>query len=126
AGGTPPEAPLPQDRPPAPAHGASATTMLAKTTSIVVIEELNMAGLLKSRHLAQAIADVGFYGYKRPLTYTAAWYGARVGISDRWEPSSTTCVGVLVGQRGAAPCGPGRSAAATQTGPSVAWCWTGT
>ena len=36
------------------------TTSLAKTKSVVVIEDLNVAGMLKNHHLAQAIGDVGF------------------------------------------------------------------
>src|SRR5262245_2869944 len=64
--------------------------MLAKTTSVVVIADLNGSGMLKNHHLAQAIAEVGFSAFKRQLCYKAAWYGARVVLSDRWEPSSKT------------------------------------
>src|SRR5262249_17226055 len=66
---------------------------LANTTSVVALDELNVAGLLKHHHLAQAIADVGFYEFKRQLRSKTAWYSARVLLSDRWEPSSTTCSG---------------------------------
>ena len=52
-----------------------------------------MAGLLKLPHLAQAIADVGFHEFRRQLTYKAAWYGSRMVLADRWEPSSKTCSG---------------------------------
>src|SRR5262249_54456561 len=54
------------------------TTALAQTTSVVVIEDLSVAGLRKHHHLAQASADVGCLAFKRQLTYKAAWYGARV------------------------------------------------
>jgi putative transposase len=67
------------------------TTMLAKTKSVVVIEDLHVAGLLKNHQLAQAIADVGFYEFRRQLLYKAAWYGSRVMLASRWEPSSKTC-----------------------------------
>jgi putative transposase len=69
------------------------TTQLAKTKSVVVIENLHVAGMLKNHHLAQAIADVGFGEFRRQLTYKAAWYGSRVALADRWEPSSKTCSG---------------------------------
>jgi putative transposase len=69
------------------------TTRLAKTKSVIVIDDLNVAGLLKNHHLAQAISDVGFSGFKRQLLYKAAWYGSRVVLADRWEPSSKTCSG---------------------------------
>jgi putative transposase len=69
------------------------TTMLAKTKSVIVIEDLQVSGLLKNHHLAQAIANVGFGEFRRQLTYKAAWYGSRVILADRWEPSSKTCSG---------------------------------
>jgi putative transposase len=49
--------------------------------------------MLKNHHLAQAIADVGFYEFKRQLRYKAEWYGSRVILASRWEPSSKTCSG---------------------------------
>jgi putative transposase len=67
------------------------TTRLAKTKSVLVIEDLHVAGMLKNHHLAQAIGDVGFYEFKRQLLYKAGWYGARVILAERWEPSSKRC-----------------------------------
>jgi putative transposase len=67
------------------------TTRLAKTKSVLVIEDLHVAGMLKNHHLAQAIGDVGFYEFKRQLLYKASWYGSRVILADRWEPSSKRC-----------------------------------
>jgi putative transposase len=69
------------------------TTRLAKTKSVLVIEDLNVSGMLKNHRLAQAIGDVGFSEFKRQLLYKASWYGARVILADRWEPSSKTCSG---------------------------------
>ncbi|MGO8947529.1 MAG: RNA-guided endonuclease InsQ/TnpB family protein [Ktedonobacterales bacterium] len=69
------------------------TTKLAKTKSVLVIEDLNVRGMLQNHRLAQAIGDVGFYEFKRQLLYKAAWYGARVFFADRWEPSSKRCSG---------------------------------
>jgi putative transposase len=67
------------------------TTRLAKTKSVLVIEDLNVSGMLKNHHLAQAIGDVGFAEFKRQLLYKAGWYGSRVVLADRWEPSSKRC-----------------------------------
>ncbi|HEV2460464.1 MAG TPA: RNA-guided endonuclease TnpB family protein, partial [Ktedonobacterales bacterium] len=67
------------------------TSRLAKTKSVVVIEDLNVAGMLKNHHLAQAIGDVGFAEFRRQLTYKAAWYGCRVVVVSRWEPSTKSC-----------------------------------
>lgn len=69
------------------------TSRLAKTKSVIVIEDLNVAGMLKNHHLAQAIADVGFAEFKRQLTYKAGWYGSTVILASRWEPSSKRCAG---------------------------------
>ena len=69
------------------------TAHLAKTKRVIVIENLNVAGLLKNCHLAQAIADVGFGEFRRQLLYKAAWYGSQVVLADRWQPSSKTCSG---------------------------------
>ena len=67
------------------------TTRLAKTKSVLVLEDLHVSGMLKNHHLAQAIGDVGFYEFKRQLLYKASWYGSRVILADRWEPSSKRC-----------------------------------
>src|SRR5262249_11186512 len=73
------------------------TTALANTTSVLVIEDLCVAGIvagiLKNHHLAQAIADAGFYAFKRQLVYKAAWYGSWIVLSDRSSPSRTSCSG---------------------------------
>ncbi|MGO8949727.1 MAG: RNA-guided endonuclease InsQ/TnpB family protein [Ktedonobacterales bacterium] len=69
------------------------TTTLARTKSVLVIEDLNVSGMLKNHHLAQAIGDVGFSEFKRQLLYKASWYGAQVILADRWEPSSKRCSG---------------------------------
>jgi putative transposase len=69
------------------------TSRLAKTKSVVVIEDLNVSGMLKNHRLAQAISDVGFYEFRRQLSYKAAWYGCQVLIASRWEPTSKTCSG---------------------------------
>jgi putative transposase len=69
------------------------TTRLTKTKSVLVIEDLHVAGMLKNHRLSQAIGDVGFAEFKRQLLYKASWYGARVILADRWEPSSKRCSG---------------------------------
>jgi putative transposase len=67
------------------------TSRLAKTKSVIVIEDLNVSGMLKNHHLAQAIGDVGFGEFRRQLAYKAAWYGCRIIVADRWFASSKTC-----------------------------------
>jgi putative transposase len=67
------------------------TSRLAKTKSVVVIEDLNVSGMLKNHHSAQAIGDVGFGEFRRQLEYKAKWYGCQVIVADRWFASSKTC-----------------------------------
>lgn len=67
------------------------TSHLAKTKSVIVIEDLNVSGMLKNHHLARAIADAGFAEFRRQLEYKAQWYGSRVVLVSRWEPTSKRC-----------------------------------
>jgi putative transposase len=64
---------------------------LVKTHDKLVIEDLNVAGMLRNRHLAKAISDAGWADFARLLCYKAAWRGGRVEIADRWYPSSQVC-----------------------------------
>jgi putative transposase len=66
------------------------TSRLTTTTSVVVIEDVHVSGMLKNHHLAQAIGDVGFGAFRRQLTDKAAWYGGQVLVASRWEPTSKT------------------------------------
>ena len=68
-----------------------ATTLLTKTKSAIVLENLNVSGMLKNHHLAQAIADVGLYEFRRQLVYKAVWYGCEVLLADRFYPSTKRC-----------------------------------
>ena len=68
-----------------------ATSRLAKTKSAIVLEDLNVSGMLKNHHLAQAIADVGLYEFRRQLSYKGEWYGCEVLVADRFYPSSKRC-----------------------------------
>ncbi|GGA01183.1 transposase [Okeania sp. KiyG1] len=67
------------------------TTWLAKNHSTIVIEDLNVSGMLKNHKLASAIVDCGFYEFKRQLTYKCEWYGSELVIADRFYPSSQIC-----------------------------------
>jgi len=71
------------------------TAIVTKATSQrargLVLEELNVSGMLKNRHLSRAIADVGLYEFRRQLAYKAEAVGLPVKIVSRWYPSSKTC-----------------------------------
>jgi putative transposase len=69
------------------------TTRLASTYGTVVVEDLNVAGMLANRRLAKAISDAGFGEIRRQLAYKTAWHGGRLEFADRFYPSSKTCSG---------------------------------
>jgi putative transposase len=67
------------------------TTYLAKNHSLIGIEDLNVSGMMKNRKLSSAIADGGFYEFRRQLEYKTLWYGSKLVVIDRFFPSSKTC-----------------------------------
>jgi len=69
------------------------TNYLSKHFSEVVIEDLNVKGMMKNSNLARSIADIGAYEFRRQLTYKVAWREGTLTIADRWFPSSKLCSG---------------------------------
>jgi putative transposase len=68
-----------------------ATTVLAKTYRTVCIEDLNVRGMVRNRHLARSVMDGAFFEFRRQLEYKTKMYGSTVVIADRWFASSKTC-----------------------------------
>ena len=67
------------------------TTRLARMHGTVVIEDLNVAGMVRNRKLARQISDCGLGEIRRQLAYKTRWNGGRLVVADRWYPSSKTC-----------------------------------
>jgi putative transposase len=67
------------------------TTRLLRKYHTLRIEDLNIQGMIANRKLSSAISDLGFYEFRRMLTYKSFWYGGFVEIVDRWYPSSKLC-----------------------------------
>lgn len=67
------------------------TTYLAKNFETVVIEDLNIKGMVKNHNLASAILDGGFFEFKRQLLYKKEWYGGSVIIANTFYASSKIC-----------------------------------
>jgi putative transposase len=67
------------------------TTALATEHGTVVVEQLNVAGMLRNRRLARAVADSGLGEVRRLLGYKTIWYGSRLVVADPFFPSSKTC-----------------------------------
>ena len=68
-----------------------ATTKVARNYSTVCIEDLNVAGMVKNRHLARSVSDAALGEFRRQLEYKTARTGAVLRVVDRWFPSSKTC-----------------------------------
>lgn len=67
------------------------TTRLCRENQAVVIEDLNVKGMLANEKLARALSDVGFGMFRLQIEYKARRYGTRLVIADRWYPSSRLC-----------------------------------
>lgn len=67
------------------------STALVRRASLVGIEDLNVAGMLKNHRLAQAISDGSFAELRRQLDYKAPAAGSQVVAVGRFYPSSRTC-----------------------------------
>ncbi|MHB1525523.1 MAG: IS607 family element RNA-guided endonuclease TnpB, partial [Candidatus Dormibacteria bacterium] len=74
-------------------HLHKLTTRLAKTHGRIVVEDLNVKGMLGNRQLARALSDSGFSEFRRQLSYKCQWYGSELVVADRWFPSSKRCCG---------------------------------
>ena len=67
------------------------TTDLTRRFHTIGIEDLNVRGMAKNRHLARSIMDMGFFEFRRQLQYKAAMRGGQVVVADRFFASSKTC-----------------------------------
>ncbi len=67
------------------------TTMLAKHYDRIVIEDLNVKGMVRNHALAKHISDASWGEFRRQLVYKTAWYGSELVVADRFYPSSKTC-----------------------------------
>lgn len=68
------------------------TTEIVKTKpSRIVMETLNIKGMMKNNHLSKAVAEQKFFEFKRQIQYKSALYGIEFIEADKWFPSSKTC-----------------------------------
>jgi putative transposase len=68
-----------------------ATSYLVKNYGTIVIEDLNVKGMVKNHKLAQAINDASFGEFKRQITYKSEWSGVKLLVADRFFASSKIC-----------------------------------
>ena len=69
----------------------SVVNQLLRENQTIVMEDLNVSGMVKNHKLAEAIMEVSWYRFKEILIYKAKWYDRNVISVDRWFPSSKTC-----------------------------------
>jgi putative transposase len=67
------------------------TAKLVRNYDCIVIEDLNVKGMMKNRKLAKAISDVGFGMFRAILTRKCEMYGRKLIVTNRFFPSSKTC-----------------------------------
>lgn len=73
-------------------HIHQATNMIIKMRPYrVVMENLNISGMMKNRHLSKAIQEQRFYEFIRQMKYKCEFNGIEFVQADRWFPSSKTC-----------------------------------
>ncbi len=67
------------------------TTELTKTKSVIVVENLNVKGMMKNKRLSRSISDVAWGEFIQILKYKTKWYGSKLVEAPRFFPSSKTC-----------------------------------
>ena len=73
-------------------HIHQATNSIVKTKPYrVVMEDLNISGMMKNKHLSKAIQKQGLFEFARQIKYKCEKYGIEYVKADRWYPSSKTC-----------------------------------
>ena len=72
-------------------HQATAA-IIKRKPSFVCLEDLNIQGMMKNKHLSEKVQEQKFYEFHRQIEYKAHWARIAVVIADRWYPSSKTCV----------------------------------
>ena len=65
--------------------------IVKRKPSFICIEDLNVSGMMKNKHLSKAIQQQGFYEFRRQVEYKSTWNNILVIIADRFFPSSKLC-----------------------------------
>ena len=65
--------------------------IIKRKPSFICIEDLNVSGMMKNKHLSKAVQEQGLYEFRRQIEYKAKWNNIPVIIADRFFPSSKMC-----------------------------------
>jgi len=67
------------------------TSLIKLNPEAIVIEDLNIKGMMKNKHLSRSIAEAKFYEIRTQLEYKCKWNNINLIIADRWFASSKIC-----------------------------------
>ena len=67
------------------------TEIINRKPMFIALEDLNVTGMMKNKHLAKAIQEQSFYEFKRIISYKANWNNIKIIEVPRFYPSSKTC-----------------------------------
>ncbi len=67
------------------------STKIVRENQAIVLEDLNVSGMVKNRRLARAISDVGWRQFRTLLEAKSIRYGRNFQVISRWEPTSQRC-----------------------------------
>lgn len=65
--------------------------IVKRNPSFICIEDLNVSGMMKNKHLSKSVQEQCFYEFRRQIIYKSEWNKIKVVIADRWFPSSKLC-----------------------------------
>ena len=65
--------------------------IVKRKPSFICMEDLNVSGMMKNRHLSKAVQEQSFYEFRRQIEYKSEWNNIQVVIADRFFPSSKLC-----------------------------------
>ena len=67
------------------------SAIIKRKPSFICMEDLNVSGIMRNKHLSKAVQEQGFYEFRRQITYKSEWNNIPVIIADRFFPSSKLC-----------------------------------
>ena len=65
--------------------------IIKRKPSFICIEDLNVRGMMKNKHLSKPVQQQCFYEFRRQIEYKSKWNNIQLVIADRWFPSSKLC-----------------------------------
>ena len=69
----------------------ASSEIVKRKPSFIVLEDLNVSGMIKNKHLSKAVQQQSFYEFRRQIEYKCDWYNIDLVMADRFFPSSKLC-----------------------------------